>query len=143
MTQDDNAVETEIFDFDKMVSVLEQARRGLRSDVQLLVDGLDELAVLVPLAKSMSDIPVGVTQELGEEVTLSPHLLPDPEGNWHVALFSDPDALRTVGEHLDWNTSDGELEFCTLPLRVGLELALQLMEDHKVQSVVFNPGDPT
>jgi hypothetical protein len=115
-------------------------RRGLRRDVQAFVDQIDQVALHVALSRPMTDVAIGTRQQLDDEMTLSPHLLALNDA-WVVALFSDKDQIRTVGQYMNWTTGDASLDICTLPARVGFDLALQLIDDVQVIGLVLNPGD--
>lgn len=119
------------------------ARRGLRSDVAQLVAELDAGGLLVPLARTIEDAPIGEAVVASEgEVRLVPHLLPDREGVYFVPLFTDADVLRTVGQYLEWSTEgDTELQYCTLPARAALDVALQLIDGTRIHGLVINPSD--
>lgn len=119
------------------------ARRGFRRDVSQLVDALPHGALLVPLAAALDNVPLGeeVVPEDGE-VRLVPHLLPEADRGLFVPLFTDPDALKTVGQYLQWTTDgDSELQYCSLPGPVALDLALQLIDGDRVHGAVINPSD--
>lgn len=139
--------------------VVRTARRGFRSDVHVLTAALPQGALLVPLARAIADVPIGeeVVPEHGE-VSLVPHLLPEKDGALFVPLFTDPDILRTVGKYLEWTTEDaagttadgdaeaggaqsGELQYCTLPALVALDLAQQIIDGERVLGAVINPSD--
>jgi hypothetical protein len=115
-------------------------RRGLRRDVQGFIDQIDAVALHVALSRPIPDITVGARQQLEDEITLAPHLLALNDA-WVVALFSDQDQIQTVGRYMNWRTGDASLDICTLPARVGFELALQLIDDQRVVGLVINPGD--
>lgn len=133
--------------------VVRTARRGFRSDVQVLTAALPQGALLVPLARAIADVPLGeeIVPEDGE-VSLVPHLLPEKDGALFVPLFTDPDILQTVGKYLGWTTEDaagaegdlsaaGELQYCTLPALVALDLAQQIIDGKRVLGAVINPSD--
>jgi hypothetical protein len=134
--------------------VVKTARRGFRSDVQVLTAALPQGALLVPLARSIANVPLGedVVPEDGE-VSLVPHLLPENDGALFVPLFTDPDILRTVGKYLEWTTeaqgngagddttAQEELQYCTLPALVAFDLALQIIDGKRVLGAVINPSD--
>lgn len=136
----DSSVEYVLHD---LTELIKRAKRGLRRDVQPLVDVLDEGGLLVPLAKSVAGVPVGevVEADQHEELTLAPHLLAAGDGATFVPLFTDSDILRSMGQYLAWTTEGGELEFCTLPARVALDLALQLVDGESVMGALINPSD--
>lgn len=118
-----------------------RARRGLRREVAPLVAALDVGALLVPLAKSPDDLPIGEPIAAEGEITLVPHLMPHPDGSVFVPLFTEADMLTTVGKYVEWLTDEEELQYCTLPAKAALDLALQLVDGEKVLGVVVNPGD--
>jgi SseB protein N-terminal domain len=104
---------------------------------------LDEGALLVPLARTIEDVPIGEALVAADgEVRLVPQLLPDREGAFFVPLFTDADILRTVGQYLEWSTDgDDDLQYCTLPARAALDVALQLIDDTTIKGLVINPSD--
>lgn len=129
--------------YSDLSNVVRTARRGFKSDVAQLAAALPGGALLVPLAKSLADVPLGedVVPEDGE-VSLVPHLLPEEDGALFVPLFTDADVLKTVGQYLEWSTEgDTELQYCTLPALVALDLALQLVDGKRVVGAVINPSD--
>ncbi len=129
--------------YNDLSNVVRTARRGFRSDVAQLAAALPGGALLVPLAKALADVPLGedVVPEDGQ-VSLVPHLLPEEDGALFVPLFTDADVLKTVGQYLEWSTEgDTELQFCTLPALVALDLALQLVDGKRVVGAVINPSD--
>ena len=130
--------------YNDLSDVVRTARRGFRSDVAQLAAALAGGALLVPLAQALRDVPVGeeVVPEEGQ-VTLVPHLLPEQDGGaLFVALFTDADVLKTVGQYLEWSTEgDTDLQYCTLPALVALDLALQLIDGKRVLGAVINPSD--
>lgn len=121
-------------------ALLTRMRRGLRRDVQGFVDQIDRVALHVALSRPIPDVAIGERQQLDDEITLAPHLLPLND-TWVVALFSDKDQVQTVGQYMNWTTGDASLDICTLPARVGFELALQLIDEQRVVGLVLNPGD--
>lgn len=121
-------------------ALLMRMRRGLRRDVQAFIDQIDGVALHVALSRPIPDVAVGTRQQLEDQITLAPHLLALNDA-WVVALFSDKDQVQTVGEYMNWTTGDASLDICTLPARVGFELALQLIDDQRVVGLVINPGD--
>lgn len=133
----------ETLTYNDLSSVVRTARRGFRSDVAQLAAALPGGALLVALAKTLADVPVGESvQPQDGEVSLVPHLLPEQDGALFVPLFTDPDVLKTVGQYLEWGTEgDTELQYCTLPAPVALDLALQLIDGTRVVGAVINPSD--
>ncbi len=136
---DDSSSEYVLHDLTELVR---KAKRGLRRDVAPLASAIDVGGLLVPLAKSVEGVPVGeVIETEDEELTLVPHLLQIDDGAAFVPLFTDSDILRSLGQYVEWTTEGKELEFCTLPARVVLDLALQLVDGEEVVGAVVNPSD--
>jgi hypothetical protein len=128
--------------FEDLTAVVRVAQRGFKRDVAKLVEQLPRGGLHVPLAESVDNVRLGETVEPEEEVTLKPHLLPAEDGVFLVPLFTDPDVLTTVGGYLDWATDrDDDLQYCTLPAPVALDLALQLVDEESVVGAVINPSD--
>jgi hypothetical protein len=118
---------------------LVRARRGLRSDVVPLAQALGDGRVLVPLQKPIPDVNVGVEVELQGDLTLSPHLLLDSDDLAYVVVFSRPELLEEMASHMGWQTAGGPLEFCALPGRVALDVALELVDGENVVGLLFDP----
>ncbi len=116
------------------------ARRGLRSDVQRLIEALETGELLVPLSRSIDGVPQGERVELDHDLTLAPHLLDDGEGRLLCALFSDAAVLERVGAAARWRTGSGPLEYCTLPARVALEMVLDLVDGEQIVGVAIDAG---
>jgi hypothetical protein len=126
-----------------LTRAVERARSGLRRDVAALLDALDGQELLVPISKTPPDVPDGEEVELEDELTLSPHLLPDSEGDPFVALFTYMEPLDPIVGALGWTTDGGDLKVCGLPARLGLEMALKLLDDQRVRGLVIDPGAPS
>lgn len=118
-----------------------QARRGLRKDVAALIQALESAPLIVPLAKSIEGVDLGKVQEVGEELSLSPHLLFDADRVGYLAVFTRGELLERATKQVSWTTDDGPLEFCTLPAAVVLELALAVVDGHRVRGLLLNPFD--
>ena len=101
---------------------------------------LEEAAFLVPLAAPVAHAPVGQPVELGDELSLTPHLLFNEYGQGFAALFTEPNYVQNVAARLNWKTSDEPLEFCSVPAVVGLELARQLLGEEGIVALVINAG---
>jgi hypothetical protein len=76
------------------------ARRGFRSDVALLIAALRQARVFVPLAKPLADVPVGVDQHVGDELSLSPHLLFDEDRVGFLPVFTRADLLERATDRV-------------------------------------------
>jgi hypothetical protein len=108
-----------------------------------LLHALEGGDLLVPIAKNPTGVPEGEDVELGAELTLSPHLLPDAEGEPFVALFTDTAPLSPIVDALGWQTEGEDLSVCRLPARVALELARNLLDDTRIRGLVVDPGAPS
>src|SRR5690349_9283750 len=108
------------------------ARRGFRRDVAALVTALRSARLLVPLAKRIANVRVGAEQEVGEELSLTPHLLFDEARIGYVAAFTRPELVGRATEEVRWTTDDGPLEYCALPGPVVLDLAAALVDDDRI-----------
>src|SRR5690349_11898318 len=69
------------------------ARRGFKRDVAALIAALRSARLFVPLAKRIANVRVGAEQEVGEELSLTPHLLFDDARAGHVAVFTRPELV--------------------------------------------------
>jgi hypothetical protein len=115
------------------------ARRGLRRDVSVLVDSLERGELYVPLARSIRGVPHGEQVELDDELNMVPHLLIDSDEKFYCVAFTKPELLEPVGEELGWTTDDGPLEYCALPARLALDMAMQVVDEDTVLGLVINP----
>jgi SseB protein N-terminal domain len=115
------------------------ARRGFRSDVAALLEALEQSDLLIPLAEPVAGATTGERTKIEGELRLVPHFLPTPEGPQFAALFTSPPLLDALAAQLGWRTGGGELEFCSVPGGVALEMALGTL-DENVQGVVIDAG---
>src|SRR5262245_28087456 len=119
------------------------ARRGFKRDVATLIAAFRSARLLVPLAKRIANVRLGMEQEVGEELSLSPHLLFDDQRIGYVAAFTRPELLERVTDEIGWTTDDGPLEYCALPGQVVFDLAAALIDDERVGGMLLNPLDGT
>lgn len=119
------------------------AKRGFRRDVAALEAALDEAELLVPLARRIADVPEGEAVALDRELEIVPHFLRDAEGNAHVALFTSAEIVSDLAEQVGWTTDGDELSVCSLPSRIALELALDLVDEKTILGVVVDAGHPS
>src|SRR5262249_49664627 len=70
-----------------------------------------------------------------------PHLLYDDNREGHVVVFTRPDLLEAAAKAVDLRTDGGELEYCTLPAIVALEVALELVDGERVAGLLVNAFD--
>jgi hypothetical protein len=124
-----------------LTAAVTTARRGLRRDVAVLVDSLEGGELFVPLARPIAGVPYGEHVELQTELSMSPHMLVDSDQKVYAALFTRADLLEAAGDQLGWNTDDGPLEYCSLPARVALNMALEVIDDVNVAGLVINAID--
>lgn len=122
---------------------IQAAQRGLRRDVQALLDHLPAAELFIPLAKNIEGASDGERLVIDDgEVKLVPHMLLDEDGNHYAALFSHPELILPIGETLHWKTDGAELKFCTVPALFALDMALEVVDDEHVLGLVLNPGSP-
>lgn len=134
-------------DLHPVTAAIARARSGLRSQVEALLQLLEEERLLVPLRKAIAGVNSGDEVDLdameGEGPRIAPHLLVDEDGEAHVALFSEEELIDPFVEALDWTTDDDQLELCALPGRLALQVALDLIDGDAAVAAVLNPGDET
>jgi len=126
-------------DLNDLTEWVQAARRGLRRDVAALLDHLDGGELFVPLARPVQGVQHGEELELDDDLTITPHMLADDEGNLYCALFTRADILEPLIEQLGWTTDGEPLEYCSLPAKVGLDLAVQVVDETRVLALVVNP----
>jgi hypothetical protein len=122
-----------------LVTALKQARRGFRRDVAALLEALEQADLLIPLAEPVPGATTGARTKVEGELRLLPHFLPTPEGPQFAALFTSAGLLDAIGSQLQWRTGDGELEYCSIPGGVALQMASGTL-DEQVQGVVIDAG---
>ena len=119
------------------------AKRGFRRDVEVLVHLLDSATLYIPLSKAVPGAEEGQELEVDEGFRLSPHMLVDEDGKVYAALFTKPDLLEPLIEELEWQTDGEPLSFATVPARVALEMALDVIDDEQVFGLILNAMDET
>jgi hypothetical protein len=123
--------------------LVKAAQRGLRRDVQALLDQLPHGELFIPLARNIAGATDGQRLDIDDgEVKLVPHMLLDEDGNHYAALFTHPELMATMEQQLGWKTDDGELKFCTVPAMFALDMALEVVDDEQVLGLVLNAGSP-
>ena len=126
-----------------LTPLIQAAQRGLRRDVQALLDQLAQGELFIPLAKNIDGTTDGQRLDIDDgEVKLVPHMLLDEEGNHYAALFSHPELMATMERQLGWKTDDSPLKFCTVPALFALDMALEVVDDEHVLGLVLNAGTP-
>jgi hypothetical protein len=124
-----------------LTPLIQSAQRGLRKDVQALLDQLPHGELFIPLARNIDGVVDGQRLDIDQgEVKLVPHMLLDEEGNHYAALFSHPELMGPMERQLGWKTDDGELRFCTVPALFALDMALEVVDDEHVLGLVLNAG---
>ena len=122
-----------------LVNVVKQARRGFKRDVAALLDALEGADLLIPLAEPVAGATTGERTKVEGELRLTPHFLPTPDGPLFAALFTSAPLLDAIAAQLKWRTGGGELEFCSVPGGVALEMASGTL-DENVRGVVIDAG---
>lgn len=140
MSAEDHGSGGDVLDPTDLTHWVQSARRGLRRDVAELVQRIDLGELFVPLAKQVPGATLGEQMELERDMTIAPHLLEDDQGALFCAAFTRPDILEPVAEALGWRTDEGALEYCSLPARVGLDLARQIIDEENVMALIINAG---
>lgn len=115
-----------------------RARRGFRRDVASLVESIPRGQLFVPLMRRIENVPVGVETELGAELSVTPHLLYDENRTGYMLCFTRPEFVEAAAKEVDLRTDGGELEYCTLPSSVVLEIALEVVDDARVAGLLVN-----
>jgi hypothetical protein len=127
----------------RLTLAVEAARRGFRRDVAALEAALDDGDLLVPLAQRVAGVPEGEAIPLDRELELVPHFVSDAEGSRHVALFTTSELVSKTAEELGWTTEGEDLGVCSLPARIALDLALDLVDETTIVGLVIDPGHPS
>ena len=116
------------------------AQRGLKSDVQVLIEAIAKGEVYIPLAEDMPDTPENEELDIGEGISFRPHMLLDPEHQPYAVCFTRPDFVATIQEEMQWKTSDDELKFVRGPVALALDLGQADADGQSVQGIVINPA---
>ena len=128
-------------DAQDLTPLIKTARRGLRRDVQALLDQLAQGELFIPLVRNIEGVRDGERLDIDNgEVKLVPHMLLDEEGNHYAALFSHPELMAVMERQLGWKTDDQALKFCTVPALFALDMALEVVDDEHVLGLVLNAG---
>jgi len=117
------------------------AQRGLKSDVQRLLDALADGVLLVPLSEHIPGATPGEEVEIEDELTFRPHMLVGDDGTVFAAVFTEAALAQGLSEALGWQTGEDELEFVYLPALVALDLSQADLGDERLRGVAINPGD--
>ena len=126
-----------------LTPLIKTAQRGLRRDVQALLDQLPQGELYIPLVRNIEGVRDGQRLEIDDgEVKLVPHMLLDEEGNHYAALFSHPELMAKMEQQLGWKTDGEALKFCTVPALFALDMALEVVDDEHVLGLVLNAGTP-
>ena len=134
-------METTFDDPQDLTPLVKSAQRGLRRDVQALLDKLPQGELFIPLARNIEGVADGQRLDIDDgEVKLVPHMLLDEEGNHYAALFTHPELIGPMERRLGWKTDGAELKFCTVPALFALDMALEVVDDEHVLGLVLNAG---
>lgn len=118
-----------------LTSEVEAAHSGLKSAVARLMDRLDEGELCLPLREPIAD-QAGASGS--DELRLAPHMLVDPDDKLACALFTRSEFLKRAAARFQWSSGGEELEYCTLPARAALDMALGVIDGEDVVGVVIN-----
>src|SRR5258706_5262622 len=121
-----------------LTSYVKQARRGFRSDVVQLLSALEQADLLIPLRESLPGATDGERTKIDGELRVIPHFLPAPEGAELCALFTRAELLDAIATELGWQTAGGELQFCSVPGGVALEMANSSIDGEQVRGLVID-----
>lgn len=121
--------------FKDLTELVQQAHRGLKRDVEPLVNALPEGGFFLSLAKSLG-LPNDVTPP-PPEAAVSSHMLQHPDGSVYVAIFTRPEFARLAQQEQKWMTEDGKQEICPLPARNALYYAWKLLTSNEQVVGVF------
>jgi hypothetical protein len=143
MSTGDNGSGGDVLDPSDLTHWVQNARRGLRRDVAELVQRMELGELYVPLAKRVPGAPLGEQMQLDDDLTLAPHLLEDEGGQLFCAMFTRPDILEPMAEQIGWQTDEGALEYCSLPAKIALDLALQIIDEENVMALIVNASHDT
>ncbi len=123
------------FPFTDLTDLVNQAHRGLKRDVEPLVNALAEGGFFLSLARSLG-LPNDITPP-PPEAAVSSHMLQHPDGSVYVALFTRPEYGRLAQQEQKWMTEDGKQEICPLPARNALYYAWKLLTGNEQVVGVF------
>lgn len=119
---------------------LSAARTGLKSQVQLFVDALQEAVVYIPLSEDLPDAPEGEQIELTGDLTFRPHMILNSDESIFAVAYSEPELVEPMQKALDWKTDGEELKFICVPPHVLFDLAQVDIDGEALSGLVFNPG---
>lgn len=128
-------------DTSDLTPYIKTAQRGLRRDVQALLDRLPQGELVIPLAKNIEGMVDGQRLDIDNgEIKLVPHMLLDEDGNHFAALFSHAALMAPMESQLGWKTDGETLKYCTVPAMFALDMALEVVDDEHVLGLVLNAG---
>ena len=123
-----------------LTEAVRAAQSGFRRDVQALIEALEDTDLLVPLAEHIPEAQLGEDVEVDQPLSIQPHMLLDPDGAAFCCFFTDVAFVERIAVELDWTTSGGDLELCTIFSGYALQMALSVIDEVEVKGLVFNPG---
>jgi hypothetical protein len=118
----------------EMTSVLQAARRGFRRDTEPLVGQLDTGVVYVAMAEPAEDAEA-------DELRIVPQLTQTDGGQVLFPVFTTADRLKKFAAELGWSTRENELSYCSLSLRGGFDVLLDLAGEEHVDALVIDPAE--
>lgn len=136
----DHSEEHDVLDAADLTEALLEARVGVKSQVQLLVDALTLAQVYIPLAEDLPDAPLNEALPFDGDLTFRPHMILNEDESIFAVAFSEPDLAQAMQNALGWATSNEELKFICVPAHVAFELCSSVVDGEQVSGLVFNPG---
>jgi hypothetical protein len=123
-----------------LIDAVRAARRGLRRDVQQLIESLPRGALFIPLARPMG-VPLDRPAVTRESMPVATHLMSDPQGRKAFGLFTRPEFLSKAGGVFGWTTEGKPLQYCGMRGNDAFALALSSIERDGMPLVIdaFQP----
>ena len=119
---------------------IEDARVGLKSAVQSLVEVLPLAQVYIPLAEDLPNAPLNESMPLDGDLTFRPHMILNEDQSIFAVAYSEPEFAEPMQSALAWQTSGEDLKFICVPAHVAFELCTSMIDGEEVSGLVFNPG---
>lgn len=129
---------SKIMPFNDLTDLINQAQRGLKRDVEPLIEALAEGGFFVSLARSL-----GLADEMTlptPEQSISSHMIKHPDGSIYVTMFTRPEFVQTAQKEADWKSDADKAEICPIPARNAIYYAGKLIADNEqVVGLFINP----
>jgi hypothetical protein len=116
-----------------LTPALGTARRGFRRDTEPLTSQLDTALVYVAMAEPVQDDD--------DELRIVPQLTQTDGGQVLFPVFTSAERLREFAARLGWSTEGDELSYCSLSLRSGFDVLIDLAAEDHVEAMVIDPAE--